>query len=99
MYPISVTLEGIIVELHPCISLLVAVSIIALQPSLESYTLLPSSTIILVREAQPEKASFPISVTLEGITTLVREVQSAKAPTPIYVTLSGITILVREVQS
>ena len=44
--PMLVTLLGMTVFLHPAISVLVAVSIIALQFSRESQIVLPSSTII-----------------------------------------------------
>ena len=42
--PITVTSVGITVLLHPAISVLDAVSIIALHPSRESYTVFPSLT-------------------------------------------------------
>ena len=44
------------VDLQPAISLLVSVSIIALQLSLESYTLLSISTFIEVKLVQPSNA-------------------------------------------
>ena len=50
--PIDVTPTGMIVDLQPEIRVFVAVSIIALHPSRESYTLLPSSTSILVKLLQ-----------------------------------------------
>ena len=71
--PIEVTLSGIIVEAQPTINLLVKVSFIALQLFLESYTVFPSSTIIEVKEVQPEKAPSSIEVTLFGITIEVKE--------------------------
>ena len=47
--PILVTVLGIIVLLHPTTSLFVFVTIIALQSSRESYTILFSSTLIEVK--------------------------------------------------
>ena len=49
---IDVTPSGITVLLHPLINSLVEVVIIALQDSLESYTGLPSSTIMDVKPVQ-----------------------------------------------
>ena len=54
--PILVTELGMIVFLQPLINVFVAVSIIALQFSRESYTELPLSTIMLVRPLQPRNA-------------------------------------------
>ena len=51
--PIEVTELGIIVFLHPLINMFVAVSIMALQFSCESYTELPLSTFMLVKPLQP----------------------------------------------
>ena len=45
---IFVTLDGIFVLLQPCIRVFVFVSIMALQLSLLSYTVLPASTTMLV---------------------------------------------------
>ena len=59
--PIEVTVLGIIVLLHPEISVFVAVSIIALQLSRESYLLLPLSTVIDVKLGQATKNARPIS--------------------------------------
>jgi hypothetical protein len=55
-HPISVTEFGITVVLQPATRIFVAVSIIALQPSRESYTGLPSATTIFSSEVQPMKA-------------------------------------------
>ena len=49
---IAVAVDGIIVFSHPLIILLVEVSMIALQLSLESYTLFPSETTILFKLQQ-----------------------------------------------
>ena len=51
-FPMLVTLLGIIVFLQPAIRALYAVLMIALQLSLESYTVFPSSTVIEVRDAK-----------------------------------------------
>ena len=96
--PISVTPDGTFVFLQPAINVLLDVSMIALQFSLLSYTLLFSSTLILSRPLQPLNASTLISVTLSGIVILVRPLQPANAYNPISVTLSGIVILVRPLQ-
>ena len=50
--PILVIVLDIIVFIHPLINVLVAVSIIALQLSLESYILFPLSTLILIKLVQ-----------------------------------------------
>ena len=71
-----VTESGMTVDLQPHISVFVAVSIIALQLSRESYREFPEATLILVRPVQPEKAEIPILVTESGMVTLVRPVQS-----------------------
>ena len=60
---ILVTLEGMIVFLQPAISVLVLVSMIALQLSRESYLGLCSCTIIVVKLEQPENADPSILVT------------------------------------
>ena len=52
-----------------------------------------------VREEQAQKASFPIRVTLSGITMEVREEHAAKVASSIVVTLSGITMEVRDLQA
>ena len=73
--PIEVTELGIIVFLHPNISVLVADSTIALQLFLESYTVFPLSTTMVVKPLQPENASFPIEVTELPIVTDVKPMQ------------------------
>ena len=77
----------------------------ALQPSRESYTGLPSATTIFSTDLQPEKAciktgqaDLTISVTDLGMVTLASEVQSLKAVSPIEVTPSGITTSCKPVQ-
>ena len=73
--PIEVTELGIIVFLHPLINVFVAVSIMALQFSRESYTELSLSTFMLVKPLQPPNAPRPISVTELGMVTLVKPLQ------------------------
>ena len=53
VFPILVTLYGITVVMHPRISVLLSVSIIALQLSRLSYIGFLSSTVMLVRFEQP----------------------------------------------
>ena len=64
----EVTLFGIMVLEHPTYRVFVAVSIIALQPSLESYLLLLLSTTIEVRYGQLSNAK-EVIVTFSGIKT------------------------------
>ena len=89
--PIVIIVDGIVVFLVPASNVLVAVSIIAFELSLLSYTRLFLSTFILVNPVQFSKAELPMLVTLLGITTAVNFVQSTKAPDTISVTLSSIT--------
>ena len=89
-FPIDVTSLGITVFIQPCIRLLVAVSIIALQLLRESYFVFPLSTEIDVRLEQNPKGVSPIDVTLLGISMDVSLEQKLKAPSPIDVTLWGI---------
>ena len=51
---------GIIVFLQPNISVLLAVSMIALQPPRESYFGLPLSTVMLVKALQASNARKPM---------------------------------------
>ena len=67
---ITVTESGLTVVEQPEIILFVAVSMMALLLSRESYFLLPSDTQMLVRPVQPEKAFRPIAVTESGMTML-----------------------------
>ena len=95
--PILVTLLGIIVSLHPDKIVLVAVLMMALQLSRESYMVLPFSTLIEVR-LQPEKAETPMLVTLLGMVTEVKPLQPEKAKSSMYLTLLGIVTEVRPLQ-
>jgi len=67
-------------------------------PLSEVYSLLQGETFISVRLLQPEKAQFPMSLTLSGIVMDARLVQTAKAQSPMLVTLFGIVMLVKPVQ-
>ena len=96
--PILVTEFGIIVFVHPAISVLVFVSIIALQSFLESYVAFPFSIFIEVRLVQPAKTPLPMAVTLLGMVMEVRPVQWENAP-PMLVTLLGMVTEVRPEQS
>ena len=53
--PMVVTVLGIVVVLHPNINVLLDVSIIALQLSRLSYTVLPASTVMEVIPVHPLK--------------------------------------------
>ena len=70
-----VTDEGMVVVLQPATRVLLAVSIIALQLSRESYSVLPASTLMLVKSVQLENTFFPMLVTDEGMVMLVKPVQ------------------------
>ena len=59
--------SGMIVAAQPTANLFVAVSIMALQLSLESYLGFPSATCKDLRLVQYPKGSVPMSVTLAGI--------------------------------
>ena len=96
--PKLVTEDGMTVVLHPWIIVLVDVSIIALQFSRESYTLLFLSTVIDSREEQAVKQSLPKLVTEDGMAMDVREEQPLKQKFPKLVTEDGMVTDVREVQ-
>jgi hypothetical protein len=72
----EVTELGIIVFLHPIISVLDSVSTIALQLLRESYLGLPVSTAMLSRLLQPENVHLSMEVTELGMVMLVRPLQS-----------------------
>ena len=96
--PMLVTELGIVVDWHPAIRVLVAVSIIALQFSRESYIVLPLSTTMEVREVQPLNAPLPMLVTELGMVMEVREEHIENAPLPMLVTELGMVMEVREEQ-
>ena len=73
--PIEVTELGIIVFLHPLINVFVAVLIMALQFSRESYTELPLSTFMLVKPLQLPNAPWRIEVTELPMVTLAKPLQ------------------------
>ena len=98
LLPMDVALLGIIVFLHPVTSVLVAVSMMALQPFLESYFGFPDSTTIVVKPLQPEKAPSPMDVTLLGISMEVKPLQLPKAPFPMVVTLLPMVTEVKPLQ-
>ena len=74
--PIAVTLLGIVVFLHPTISVFEFFSIIALQLFLLSYTLLPSFTFIFIKLSHPINMPPLICATLAEISTLVKSGQA-----------------------
>ena len=96
--PIEVTELGIIVFLHPLINMFVAVSIMALQFSRESYTELPLSTFMLVKPLQLLNAMWPIEVTELGMVTLVKPLQPQNASSPISLTELPMVTLVKPLQ-
>ena len=93
-----VTLLGIIVFLHPAMIVLDAVSIIALQSSRESYTLLPLSTFIFVNSVHIPNADWPIVVTLLGMVIEVSLSHPTNASLPMLTTLLGMVTDVRRWQ-
>lgn len=95
---IFVTELGMMVFLQPVISLFVAVSMIALQLSLESYLLLFGATARLASFEQRKKAFSPIAVTELGIVMDSSLEHPKKAHSPIVVTNSGIVMDIREQQ-
>ena len=84
-----------VVFLQPASKVFVAVSIIALQLSLESYLELPLSTTIDFKPLQKEKTLSPIEETELGIVMLVNRLQFRKVPSPIEETELGIVTLVK----
>ncbi len=90
--PIATTPSGIVVFLQPFISVLVFVSIRALQLLRLSYTVLPLSTVIVSNELHQPKALLPMLVTLAGMVMDVR-LALLKAELPIVVTVLGIVMV------
>ena len=93
--PMLFTLFGMIVFLHPKIRALVAFSMMALQLFRESYWGFAEFTLMEVSPVQPEKAPFPMLVTLSGMSMEVRPEQPLNAPSPMLVTLLPISMEVR----
>ena len=89
---------GIFVFLQPVSSVLVALSIIALQLFCESYMIFPLSTVIFSNSQQLPKAPIPIDVTELGMFTSVILAQPEKAKSPIVVNVFGIFIDVKLLQ-
>jgi hypothetical protein len=77
--PMLVTLLGMVVFMQPVISILLAVSIIALQALRESYTAFPLPTVIEVKPLQNQNALLAILVTLLGMDIVVRLLQPENA--------------------
>ena len=75
----EVTELGMTVALQPAISVLLAVSMIALQLLRESKIVLPLSTLMTSKLLQPENVPEPMVVTELGIITLVRPLQPLNA--------------------
>ena len=93
-----VTLFGIVLLLQPCISVFEELSMIALQSSRLSYTVLSLATVIFSSDVQPLNAEAPILATLLPIDMLARFVHPLKALLPMFATLSPITTFVSPVQ-
>ena len=89
---------GILLFLHPATNSLVAVWIIALLFSLESYTGLAASTTIRSRLLQPPKQSSPTLVTELGMVMEVKLLQPAKQSHPKLVTKLGMVMEVKLLQ-
>jgi len=99
LYPILVTEFGMVELLHPEISVLLDVLIIALQFSRLSYTEFPASTVMLVRLEHLYNAPSPMLVTELGMAMLVRLEQPLNASSPMLLTEFGMVMLVRLEQS
>ena len=89
---IAVISDGIAVAAHPRTSVFVAVSMIALQLFLLSYTGFSLSTVIFDKYEQFSNTSSPKDVTPFGIFILLN-LAPLNAPSPIVFTLSGIVML------
>ena len=90
-----VTLLGMVEFMQPAINVLLSLSMIALQLSLESYLALLGATTIDVKLEQLRKATSPMLVTPLPMTTEVKLEQLAKAELPMLVTLLGISTEVK----
>lgn len=93
--PMHVTLSGMVDFLHPIKSVLVLVSMIALQLSRESYLGLPGITTIDSRPLHPSKAELLMLITLSGMVIDIKALQPVKAELSMLVTLSVMVIEVR----
>ena len=85
-FPIKATVLGITVFLQPAISVLVDVSMMALQSLRLSYTAFPASTCIDVKPLQKENTWIPMVVIELGMVTDVRPLHSQKAASMMPVT-------------
>ena len=92
--PMLVMELGMTVALQPAISVLVAVSMIALQLFRESKVVLPLSTVMTAR-SHPVNACEPMEVTELGMVRLVNPKQYSNAHWPMVVTELGMVTLVR----
>ena len=90
--PIDVTELGIVEFMQPAISVLVSVSMMALQLLRESYFVFPLSTTIDVNPVHSIKALSPIEVTKLGIETAVKQLSCQNANSSIAVTEDGMVI-------
>ena len=93
-----VMLAGTTLLLHPRTSLLVAVSMMALQLSRLSNTLLPFSTDILSMFEHPPNALLPMLVKFLETVMLVMPTQPLNALLPMVVRFSGRVMFVRFAQ-
>ena len=96
--PMEVTELGMMVVLQPLIRVFVAVSMMALQLSRESYTVFPSSTVMVSKLVQPSKGLIPIDVTELGMVIEVKP-DHPKAQSPMEVTELGISIELKTAHS
>lgn len=87
--PMLVTPSGMTVFWHPKISVLLFVSINALQFSRLSYAVFPASTFIVSRPLHSPNARYPISTTPFGIINSFKLLQPLNALPCISVTSSG----------
>ena len=95
--PIDEMLLGIVVVLQPATNSFVDVFIIALQFSLESYTLFPASTVNDSNWLLPANGFEPMLVTVFGIVTDAIG-HPSNAPSPMEVTLLGMVTEVKLLQ-
>ena len=93
--PMVITVLGITVFLQPAISVLVAVSMMALQSLRLSYTVFPVSTCIDVRPLQPWNALPSMEITELGIVMDVKPLQLLNAAIAMVVTVLGITVFLQ----